>query len=112
VPKAPIVDHSEPVVGIPFDKEEIGQVPSKCGVYVIHDAAGWPTYVGKGNLQRELKNYTDGSWSVSKKTASKSSYAVVGNDEDAKRIESIIIKFMADSLLVNEKKRVSVAERV
>ena len=80
VPKAPIVDHSEPVVGIPFDREEIGQVPSECGVYVIHDARGWPTYVGKGNLQRELKNYTDRSRSVSKKTASKFSYAVVGND--------------------------------
>jgi plasmid maintenance system antidote protein VapI len=112
VPKAPMVDHSEPVVGIPYIDDEISQVPSECGVYVIHDARGWPAYVGKENLQRELKNYKDRAWTSSKKVASKFSYAVVGNDEDAQRIETILIKFMADSLLVNEKKRVSVAERV
>ena len=110
VPDAPEADPREPVVGVSFREEGIDQAPSELGVYVIHDKRGWPTYVGKGNIRTELKTYNDRKWAAPY-TATKFSYALVEDEKDALRIETIIIKFMADSLLVNSKKRVSVAER-
>jgi transcriptional regulator with XRE-family HTH domain len=110
VEPAPEHDPSEPIVGNLFTEEEIDQAPSDLGVYVIHDMRGWPTYVGKGNVRNELRYYFKQKW-ASTEPARKFSYALVRNDQDADRIETILIKFMADSLLVNQKKRVTVAER-
>lgn len=110
VPDAPETDPREPVVGISFTEEEIGQAPNGLGVYVIHDKRGWPTYVGKGNIRAELKNYNNQKWATAH-VATKFSYALLDDEKLALRIETIVIKFMADSLLVNSKKRASVAER-
>jgi transcriptional regulator with XRE-family HTH domain len=110
-PSAPKADPNEPVVGISFRKDEISQAPNQVGVYVIHDGRGHPTYVGKGNLRSELTLYSGRTWAASDHAAAKFSYAVLGNDQEADKIETILIKFMADSLLVNTKKRVSVAVR-
>jgi transcriptional regulator with XRE-family HTH domain len=106
--KAPALDSSKPVVGVLYNDDEIKQVPNKRGVYVIHDKRGWPTYVGKGNLLTELKLHHDKKWAT-REAANKFSYAIVDHDPD--EIETIIIKFMADSLLVNKNKKVSVAEK-
>lgn len=108
-PSAPKADPNEPVVGISFTKDEISQAPNQVGVYVIHDGRGHPTYVGKGKLRSELTHHAGRTWAASEHAAAKFSYAVLGNDQDADKIETILIKFMADSLLVNIKKRVSVA---
>ena len=108
VSPAPVADPSGPVIGIPFKIAEISQAPNAPGVYVIHDTRGWPTYVGKGNLRTELKLHFGKKWAT-EHSAAKFSYALVGHNHDADRIETILIKFMADSLLVNVKKRVSVA---
>ncbi len=107
-PKAPATDPSAPVVGIQFTKDEIDQAPNKCGVYVIHDRRGCPTYVGKGTLRTELNLHFSKKWAA-EHAANTFSYAEV-DEKDADRIETILIKFMADSLLVNKKKRISVAE--
>ena len=106
----PTIDPNEPVVGIRYEKNEYDQAPSEVGVYVIHDKRGWPTYVGKGNIRNELRHYSEQKWAHSH-SARTFSYALIDNDKDADRIETIVIKFMADSLLVNTKKRASVAER-
>ena len=110
VKPAPELDLSEPIVGNAFTKEEIDQAPDKIGVYVIHDKRGWPTYVGQGKIRSELKHHSGKKWATEEFAARKFSYAVIPNDRDVERIETILIKFMADSLLVNKKKRVSLAE--
>mgnify|MGYP001608549142 CR=1 FL=1 len=110
-PSAPKADPNEPVVGISFTKDEINQAPNQVGVYVIHDGRGHPTYVGKGKLRSELTHLAGRTLAASDHAAAKFSYAVLDNDQDADKIETILIKFMADSLLVNVKKRVSVARR-
>lgn len=107
---APESDPSEPIVGNRFTEDEIKQAPDKLGVYVIHDKRGWPTYVGKGNIRAELKNYNNQKWATTH-VAATFSYALIDNEKTALRIETIVIKFMADSLLVNTRKRASVAER-
>lgn len=107
---APESDPSEPIVGNRFTDDEIKQAPDKLGVYVIHDKRGWPTYVGKGNIRAELKNYNNQKWATPH-VATTFSYALIDNEKTALWIETIVIKFMADSLLVNTRKRASVAER-
>lgn len=97
-----------------FTEEEIEQVPSEPGVYVIHDRLGRPSYVGvahkgRGGIRGRLRQHNQARWSVDKKVAATFSYAIttrMPHDEPsvlAQSIEKILIKFMGTAVLINEK---------
>lgn len=107
-------------IGLPWTKDEIEQTPDEPGVYIVHDWLGRPAYVGvahsgRGGIRSRLQDHNEKRWTSDRRVASRFSYALTGRmprDDDAtlaQSIERILIKFMGNSILINERGREDVS---
>lgn len=101
-------------IGLPWTREEIDQVPDEPGVYIIHDRLGRPAYVGvahkgAGGIRARLKKHDELRWTSDRRVASTFSYALAARMPSsdpsslAKALEKLLIKFMGNAILINEK---------
>ena len=106
--------------GLPYNEQEVQQVPNRKGVYAIHDRRGYPTYIGKGNLKARLLDHLKERAFVESKVAYTFSYVVLQKsdseqakkraDHESKRLERILTKFAGTTLLLNERNRFDPSE--
>lgn len=99
--------------GLPFNDQEINQVPNKKGVYTIHDRRGHPTYIGKGDIRARLKSHKEHRAFVDDRVAYSFSYVILqeGDDSSSKKeadqqslwLENLITKFAGNTVLLNKK---------
>ncbi|HEX4340077.1 MAG TPA: hypothetical protein VH062_29420 [Polyangiaceae bacterium] len=99
-------------IGLPWTKEEIDQVPDEPGVYIISDRLGRPAYIGvahKGGIRTRLRDHNKLRWTVDVRVASTFSYALAERmprgsaGQLALSLEKLLIKFMGNAILINEK---------
>lgn len=113
-PNRPVEEDPWYYIGLPWRNEEIDQVPDEPGVYIIHDRLGRPAYVGvaykgAGGIRARLKKHDQLRWTADRKVAAAFSYALAArmprNDASmlAKALEKLLIKFMGNAILINEK---------
>jgi len=108
-------------INLDWTNEEIDQVPDEPGVYMIHDRLGRPAYIGvahkgAGGIRGRLRKHNELRWTSDRRVAYKFSYALSAriprNDpyELAKALEKLLIKFMGNAILINEKDVENIAE--
>lgn len=112
--EGPVEQESWYYIGLPWTQDEINQVPDAPGVYIIHDRLGRPAYVGvaykgAGGIRARLKKHNDLRWTSDQRVANSFSYAIADkipreNPSDlAKALEKLLIKFMGNAILINER---------
>lgn len=99
--------------GLPYVNDEIIQVPNKKGIYVIHDRRGYPTYIGKGDVQSRLKSHKEHKAFLDERVANTFSYVILqeGDSKDARQkadaealwLENLIAKVCGNTVLLNKK---------
>lgn len=108
-------------MGLPWTREEIDQVPDEPGVYIIHDRLGRPAYVGvahkgAGGIRARLRKHDELRWTADRRVARSFSYALSGRMPShdastlAKSLEKLLIKFMGNAILINEREVEDLAE--
>lgn len=114
--------HTEPAaehdpwyyIGLEWTNDEIEQVPDEPGVYMIHDRLGRPAYVGvahkgAGGIRARLRKHNELRWTSDRRVAYSFSYVLSARmphsdpSELAKALEKLLIKFMGNAILINEK---------
>jgi transcriptional regulator with XRE-family HTH domain len=101
-------------IGLDWTTEEIDQVPDEPGVYIIHDRLGRPAYVGvahkgAGGIRARLRKHNELRWTSDRRVAYSFSYALSARMPSsdpsalAKALEKLLIKFMGNAILINEK---------
>ncbi len=101
-------------VGLPWAKGEIEQAPAEPGVYIIHDRLGRPAYVGvahrgAGGIRGRLRDHNRMRWTADTRIAHTFSYALADRmpradaSELARSLEKLLIKFMGNAILINER---------
>jgi len=101
-------------IGLDWTDEEIDQVPDEPGVYMIHDRLGRPAYVGvahkgAGGIRARLRDHNKLRWTTDRRVAYTFSYALSGRmpkadaSQLAKALEKLLIKFMGNAILINER---------
>lgn len=101
-------------IGLDWTKDEIEQVPDESSVYMIYERLGRPAYIGvahkgAGGIRARLRDHNQLRWTSDPKVANRFSYALSAkmprNDpsELAKALEKLLIKFMGNAILINEK---------
>jgi transcriptional regulator with XRE-family HTH domain len=101
-------------IGLDWSADEIDQVPDEPGVYIIHDRLGRPAYIGvaykgKGGIRARLRKHNELRWTSDNRVARSFSYALSGRmpnsdpSQLAKSLEKLLIKFMGNAILINER---------
>ncbi len=101
-------------IGLAWTNEEIEQVPDEPGVYIIHDRLGRPAYIGvahkgAGGIRARLRKHNELRWTSDRRVAHSFSYALASRmpssdaSQLAKSLEKLLIKFMGNAILINEK---------
>lgn len=101
-------------INLGWTKDEIDQVPEEPGVYIIHDRLGRPAYIGvahkgAGGIRARLRKHDELRWTSDRRVASSFSYALSARmpsgdpSQLAKALEKLLIKFMGNAILINEK---------
>lgn len=107
--------------GVPFSKQEIDQIPEGVGVYAIHDRRGFPTYIGKGRVKNRLKGHIEHRAFIEQRVAYTFSYTLLSSegtekdrkkevDEEAFWIERLMVKFVGNAVLVNDRLTVDLSD--
>jgi len=111
---APADDAAWYYIGLAWNNDEIDQVPDEPGVYMIHDRLGRPAYIGvahkgAGGIRSRLKEHNKLRWTIDQRVAFSFSYALTSRmpsadpSQLARAIEKLLIKFMGNAILINEK---------
>jgi transcriptional regulator with XRE-family HTH domain len=101
-------------IGLQWTNDEIEQVPDEPGVYIIHDRLGRPAYIGvaykgAGGIRARLRKHNELRWTSDRRVANTFSYALAGRmpssdpSQLAKSLEKLLIKFMGNAILINER---------
>jgi transcriptional regulator with XRE-family HTH domain len=101
-------------IGLQWTNDEIEQVPDEPGVYIIHDRLGRPAYIGvahkgAGGIRARLRKHNELRWTSDRRVANSFSYALAGRmpssdpSQLAKSLEKLLIKFMGNAILINER---------
>ena len=101
-------------IGLAWNNDEIEQAPDEPGVYMIHDRLGRPAYIGvahkgAGGIRGRLKEHNKLRWTSDPRVAFSFSYALTSRmpsadpSQLARAIEKLLIKFMGNAILINEK---------
>ncbi len=108
-------------IKLPWTNDEIDQVPDEPGVYAIHDRLGRPAYIGvahkgAGGIRARLRKHNELRWTSDRKVANSFSYALSGRmpssdpSQLARSLEKLLIKFMGNAILINERDVEDIAE--
>ena len=119
--EVPVEEDTWYYIGLPWKADEIDQVPDEPGVYVINDRLGRPAYIGvahkgAGGIRGRLKKHNELRWTSDQRVACSFSYALAGRmprtdpSQLAKSLEKLLIKFMGNAILINEKDVVDIAD--
>jgi transcriptional regulator with XRE-family HTH domain len=114
IQQRPVVEDTWYYIGLQWTNEEIEQVPDEPGVYIIHDRLGRPAYIGvahkgAGGIRARLRKHNELRWTSDRRVAYSFSYALAGRmpssdpSQLAKSLEKLLIKFMGNAILINER---------
>ena len=89
---------------------------------MIHDRLGRPAYIGvahkgAGGIRGRLRKHNELRWTSDRRVAYKFSYALSARIprsdpyELAKALEKLLIKFMGNAILINEREVENIAEK-